>query len=117
MEDNTLDIDVTKKDDDPPYLVAFLAEMIGTAILLFLGCMGCIFNYEMGPLLSAFSFGLGVMMPIEIYNHITPCHVNPGVSLSFFLLGELKWQFFLIYIAAQYLGAFLGYGLLKVIIS
>lgn len=54
-------------------LAIFFAEFMGTGILVFLGCMGCITGvnesvttHHMGSL----TFGLVVMMVIQVNNHV-----------------------------------------------
>lgn len=47
----------------------FLAELIGTALLLFLGCMGCIegLTSELSStLLRSINFGLVIMMMVNV---------------------------------------------------
>lgn len=51
------------------YISIFLAELIGTALLLFLGCMGCIdgLNSELpSSLLRATNFGFVVMLLVNV---------------------------------------------------
>jgi len=49
-------------------LLAALAELIGTAILVFLGCMACIGSMEESPkqLQIAFAFGMTIMICIQV---------------------------------------------------
>nr|XP_023026994.1 aquaporin-like isoform X2 [Leptinotarsa decemlineata] len=77
--------------------------------------MGCIFSFNLGPLLPAFAFGFAVMIPVQIFSHISSCHMNPAVSIAFLIFGDMEWKRCLIYIAAQYVGSLLGFGLLTVV--
>lgn len=45
-----------------------LAELIGTAMLVFLGCMGCVGSLGVQPSLLqiSFAFGLVVMLVIQV---------------------------------------------------
>lgn len=54
-------------------LIVGLAELIGTAILVFLGCMGCIAGLGVVPphLQITLTFGLAVMVVIQVSNHET----------------------------------------------
>lgn len=49
-------------------LIAGLAELIGTGILVFLGCMGCIAGLGVTPphLQITLTFGLAVMIVIQV---------------------------------------------------
>ncbi|XP_015600099.1 aquaporin AQPAe.a isoform X4 [Cephus cinctus] len=92
-----------------------LAEMIGTAILVFLGCMGCIGGFSFIPshLQLTLSFGLTVMVVIQCFGHISHAHVNPAMTVGAVVVGKKSLQAGLVYLLAQTIGAVLGYGLLK----
>lgn len=49
-------------------LIAGLAELIGTGILVFLGCMGCIAGLGVAPvhLQITLTFGFAVMVVIQV---------------------------------------------------
>lgn len=65
----------------------FVAELIGTALLLFAGCMGCLtWGPQITPFFGALSFGLVVMMIIQIYGGISGAHLNPAVTIAAVLL-------------------------------
>lgn len=51
-------------------LVAGLAELVGTGMLVFLGCMGCIAGLGVVPphLQITLTFGLAVMVVIQVSN-------------------------------------------------
>jgi aquaporin related protein len=58
-----------------------LAELVGTGMLIFLGCMGTVVGMSHSPhphLLVALAFGLAVMICIQVSEHL-PC-VAPGIS-------------------------------------
>jgi len=104
----------------PSYVVMFVAELIGTGLLMFLGCMGCVSQYdEPTPThhMGGISFGLTVMIIIQVFGHISGAHLNPAVTLATVIFGMLKPLMGLVYIVAQFVGATLGYGLLKILIS
>lgn len=49
--------------------------------------------------------------------HVSGCHINPAVSLSLFVTGDIKLIRTLLFIAAQLIGAIAGAALLKVSIA
>ncbi|CAH1176448.1 unnamed protein product [Phaedon cochleariae] len=110
-----MESELTKKEFTAPYVISFITELIGSAIMIFMGCMGCIMGFDLGPVIPSFSFAFSVMMPIQIFAHISPVHMNPGVSIGFVILGLMEWKRFLVYVFAQYIGCFCGYGLLKLV--
>ncbi|XP_070525282.1 aquaporin-like isoform X1 [Cardiocondyla obscurior] len=99
-------------------LVAGLAELFGTAILVFLGCMGCIAGAGTAPphLQITLTFGLAVMVVIQCIGHISQAHINPAVTVGSIILGKKTIPEALIYIVSQIAGATLGYGILKIVI-
>lgn len=61
----------------------FLGELLGTAMLMFLGCMGCIsWGKEPNNLQIVISFGLVVMMIIQCFGCVSGAHLNPVVSIA-----------------------------------
>lgn len=62
----------------------FLAELFGTGLLVFLGCMGCVGNFEERPshFQAAFNFGLVVMIIIQCFGCVSGAHLNPTVTAA-----------------------------------
>ncbi|CAH1101588.1 unnamed protein product [Psylliodes chrysocephalus] len=96
----------------PPYIISFFTEVVGTAIMMYIGCMGCIRYPDLGPIVPSFSFGLSILAVIQTFHHIGPVHLNPAVSIGFLIVSKIAWQYFLVYLAGQFIGAFVGYGAL-----
>jgi glycerol uptake facilitator protein len=102
--------------------VAFLSEVVGTAMLVLLGC-GVVANVALsktkglagGFLMVNVGWGLAVFAGVIVaYN--SGAHLNPAVTLGLvasgakeFALGiPVNFVSVIVYIAAQFLGAFLG---------
>lgn len=92
----------------------FVSELVGTAMLILLGG-GVVANVALtkskgfngGFLLVNFGWGLAVFAGVTV-SYWSGAHINPAVSFAFLLLGKIDFVTFLIYVAAQLLGAFIG---------
>lgn len=74
-------------------LALFLAELLGTALLLFLGCMGCLtWGKESSTLQVTLSFGMVVMIIIQIFGCVSGAHLNPVVSIAAVVYGIINAQ-------------------------
>ncbi|XP_044266387.1 aquaporin AQPcic-like [Tribolium madens] len=101
-----------------------LAEFFGTAILLFIGCLGCTYRFPSGIgvkgiddlLHGSFAFGLAIMIAIQCFGHISGGHVNPLLTLAGIIVGYVPIVDSLFFFLGQFLGALGGFGLLKLLI-
>lgn len=50
----------------------------------------------------------------QCFGHISHAHINPAITLGSVVLGIKTVKEGLFYVAAQFIGASIGYGLLKV---
>ncbi len=96
----------------------YLAELIGTFILVFVGCgtamlIGC--DVTGGYLATAAAFGLAIVMIAYSVGNISGGHVNPAVSLGVLINGGISITDFLAYLVAQCFGAIAASALLDLI--
>ena len=96
----------------------FIAELIGTCVLVTFGCgtamiTGC--EHWGGYLLTALAFGLVIVGMAYCVGNISGCHINPAVSLAVFMNKGMSGKDFGLYVLAQCLGAWLGGGILALI--
>lgn len=101
----------------------YLAEFMGTAMLVFFGC-GAAITHNLprategtGYLGVAVAFGLVLMAMIYSIGPVSGCHLNPAVSLAMVILGRMESKDFIGYMVAQVMGAFVGAFLLYAIIG
>ena len=94
---------------------AYLAEFVGTALLLVLGLgvnasgtLNGSYARSGGWLMVCLGWGLAVTMAIYAAGSASGAHLNPAVSVAFALSGSLPWEMLPGYIAAQLGGAFTG---------
>lgn len=98
----------------------YIAEVIGTCVLVFMGCgtamlVGCDAASGSGYPLTALAFGLSIVAEAYCIGNISGCHVNPAVSLAVFMNGGIDAKDLVCYIVSQIIGAFAGSLLLSVI--
>ncbi len=85
---------------------SFFAEILGTFVLVFVGCGTALFAGEhVGHLGISLAFGFSLMAMAYIIGPISGCHINPAISLGMFLTGNLRLPAFGGYVVAQILGA------------
>lgn len=87
----------------------YLAEMIGTFALVFFGCGAIVVNEISGGSLGhigvSSAFGLIVMVMIYSVGNISGAHINPAVTLGFFVARRLPALQVPFYVVSQFVGA------------
>ena len=99
-------------------LRAYLAEFVGTLILVFMGT-GCATVYSSsvaGILGTSLAFGLALASIYYGFGKISGGHVNPAVSIAMYFDGRLSLKDLVFYIISQILGALVS-GLLYAILK
>ncbi|CAH1396802.1 unnamed protein product [Nezara viridula] len=96
------------------YCQIFLAEFIATAFLMVMVCLGCLkLNSDtIPPLQSSLASGFAVATLVQMFGHISDCHMNPAVTALFFSLGKIDIITSMIYVFAELTGSTAGYGIL-----
>lgn len=104
--------------DQKTTLKPLLAEFLGTATLVLLGCGAAVLAGEqVGQLGIAFAFGLAVVAMAYGIGPVSGCHINPAISFGAFVAGRMSLGQMAGYWAAQCLGALVGAGVLLAIAS
>lgn len=93
----------------------YLAEIIGTAILILLG-NGVVANVVLartkgnagGWIVITAGWGLAVFAGVATVAESSGAHLNPAVSLGLALAGDFPWTEVPGYVGAQFVGAFAG---------
>jgi len=85
------------------------AELFGTFALVFAGTGAIVINDVSGGAVShvgiAFTFGLIVLAMIYALGDVSGCHLNPAVTLGFFLSRRFEGRWVVPYIVCQCVGA------------
>ncbi|MET1232839.1 MAG: MIP/aquaporin family protein [Candidatus Limnocylindrales bacterium] len=106
------------------------AEVIGTAILVFIGAGsvpltvfltagagGTGIDGTAGLSTISFSFAFAIMAAVYSIGHISGCHINPAVTISLWATRKIDGRTAVPYIGAQLVGAFVGAGLTLIILT
>jgi len=110
----------------PTHVPEYLAECLGTACMVFFGLSAVVFNFGHGLpmerwipdhstrlLITGLCFaGSGSLVAISPLGRLSGAHINPSVSLAFWLLGKMRFIDFAWYVVAQMVGGILGAGAL-----
>lgn len=96
-------------------LVKFLAEFVGTMLLIILGD-GVVANVTLnksgmkgaGSIQITLAWGLAVMIPAFIFGAASGAHFNPALTIALAVDGSLPWAEVPVYIIGQFAGAILG---------
>lgn len=96
-----------------------LAELMGTFALVFAGCGAIVINQVSGGTIThpgiALTFGFIVLALIYTLGDISGAHLNPAVTLNFWLAGRFERAGVLPYIIAQTSGALLACLVLRLL--
>lgn len=96
----------------------YLAEMVGTMVLVLMGCgvavslnctSDCASVVNVGSVVgTALAFGLAVVAMAYTIGGISGCHINPAITLGCWLSKRMSGKDAAMYMIFQVIGAFLG---------
>src|ERR1700721_3455280 len=100
----------------------YASELVGTALLVFLGLSIVIALWGQGApfaslpispdvrrLLNGFLFGsVGAAIAFSPIGKMSGAHINPAMTFAFWLEGKLRWRDASFYVFAQLIGAGVG---------
>ncbi len=99
----------------------YLAEMIGTMVLVLMGCGSAVFAGAVQPFSSvgtlgvAFAFGLSVVAMAYTIGKISGCHINPAITLGMWLSKRMSSKDAGMYMIFQVIGAIIGSAILYIL--
>jgi glycerol uptake facilitator protein len=96
-------------------LSIFGAEVIGTAILILLGngVVACVLlnlskGQNSGWIVITFGWGMAVMTAAFAVGQFSGAHLNPAVTLGFWINGDIDGSDVPAYLGGEFVGAFIG---------
>lgn len=108
------------------HMPEYVAEFLGTACMVFFGLSAVVFDFGKGlpmeswipdpslrRLITGLCFaGTGSLVAISPLGRLSGAHINPSVSLAFWLSGKMGFPDFIGYVVAQMLGGAMGAAVL-----
>lgn len=99
----------------------YLAEMVGTAVLVLMGC-GTAVSLNCGVdtasvVGTAIAFGLAVVAMAYTIGGVSGCHINPAITLGCMISKRISPKDGVMYMIFQCIGAFIGSALLYALVS
>jgi aquaporin-4 len=99
---------------------AVLAELLGTMLLVFIGCAVCLDNLQKSAadqgmataVQISLAFGLAVATIVMGIGHVSGGHINPAVTVGMLVTRKITVIRACFYILVQFVGAIAGAGLL-----
>ena len=93
----------------------FLAELVGTLLLILLGD-GVVANVVLkkskgtgaGWMVITTGWAFAVAVPALIFGVYSGAHFNPALTIAFAAIGKVAWAQVQVYLAGQFVGAFIG---------
>ncbi|NDW19256.1 MIP family channel protein [Dysgonomonas sp. 216] len=103
----------------------YIAEMLGTMVLVLMGCGSAVFagsiagtvGAGVGTLGVALAFGLAVVAMAYTIGKISGCHINPAITLGVFLSKRMSAKDAGMYMIFQVIGAVIGSAVLYALVS
>jgi glycerol uptake facilitator protein len=96
-------------------LSIFGAEVIGTALLILLGngVVACVLlnlskGQNSGWIVITFGWGMAVMTAAFAVGQFSGAHLNPAVTVGFWITGDIDGSDVPAYLAGEFVGAFVG---------
>lgn len=99
----------------------FLAEVIGTFIVIVLATGSVVIDAKLNGALGipfiAFAPFVGVVVCVYLFGKVSMAHLNPAVTLGFFITKHITKRLVALYLTAQIAGALLGSLFVKIVIG
>ncbi|KAL5558992.1 hypothetical protein UlMin_035203 [Ulmus minor] len=111
------------KEDDttllPSNFQKIVAEIIGTYILIFIGCGSALVNKVQPLTIVGIAIVWGLVLTASIYalGHVSGAHFNPAVTIALAAARKFPWKHVPMYVVSQVLGSTLASLTLRVLLN
>lgn len=99
----------------------FLAEIIGTFIVVFCATGSVVFDAKIGGILGlpfiAFAPFIGVAVSVYLFGKVSMAHFNPAVTIGYLITNHLPKNLLTVYVGAELIGALLASIFMKFVIG
>lgn len=100
----------------------YLAELIGTAVLVLVGCSSIVIAgfggaFPMGIMAIGMTFGMAVTTMAYAIGSVSGCHLNPAVTAAVWASGRMSMSDAIGYIVSQLVGGIVGALILYLILK
>ena len=103
----------------------YIAELLGTMVLVLLGCGSAVFaggtadivGAGTGTIGVALAFGLSVVAMAYCIGNISGCHINPAITFGAWISGRIDTKDAFMYIVFQIVGAIIGAMILSILVG
>jgi len=99
----------------------FVAELIGTFIVVVLATGSVVINAKLNGILGlpfiAFAPFLGVAISVYLFGKISMAHFNPAVSVGFLITKHIIKKLLVVYLSAEIIGALLASLFVSIVIG
>ena len=97
----------------------YLAEMVGTMVLVLMGCGSAVFAGNIAAACGAGvgTLGLSVIAMAYTIGGISGCHINPAITLGVWLSKRMNGKDAAMYMVFQIIGAIIGSSIIYALVS
>ena len=99
----------------------FVAELIGTFIVVVLATGSVVINAKLNGILGlpfiAFAPFVGVAISVYLFGKISMAHFNPAVSVGFLITKHITKKLLVVYLSAEIIGALLASLFVSIVIG
>lgn len=110
------DVEAAVSSPLPSSVKLFLAETLGTFLLVLFGCgsvhTAVLIGAQAGLWQVAVVWGLAIMLAIYVVGAVSGAHINPAITIALAAWGRFTWSKVPLYIGAQLSGAILAAAVL-----